>query len=207
LLETLACITIFIVSSISLALDYQEFKVNREISVTNLIIKLMASFIHGIFLYMTLYFVSVHAVANLVAELFKFADRDFYSDWWSAASYKKFFKKANHIVQNYTNKFLYCDFKRIFSRGLSKTLTFFVSGMFHDLAYFISLGTFVPGYTICMTAYGFYMAYFAKSDEKSRIFFYFLTITGLTSFYCSFQAFNYFVHIGGSNILELSFVL
>jgi sterol O-acyltransferase len=167
----------------------------------------MASFIHGIFLYMTLYFGTVHAVANLAAELFKFADRDFYSDWWSAASYKEFFKKANHIVQNYTNKFLYCDFKRIFSRGLSKVLTFFVSGLFHDLAFFISLGSLFPGYTICMTAYGFYMTYFAKSDEKSRIFFYFLAMTILTSFYCSFQALNYFVNIGGSNILELSFVL
>ena len=42
-----------------------------------------------------------HLYLNLTAELLRFGDRNFYEDFWNSKSAKVYYRKWNHVVQNW----------------------------------------------------------------------------------------------------------
>jgi sterol O-acyltransferase len=163
-LESLTFSTILLMIVISVALDEREFRGKFVISMSDLLSKLFINLLYGIPLTIAVYIGTFHSTVNYFADVFKFADRNFYSDWWNSGSYREFLRKSNGIVQSFTNQLLYQDFKEFFDRRVAKVLTFFVSGLFHDLIIFITLGFFVWGYIVIFTLYGFFTAYVWKGS-------------------------------------------
>lgn len=79
---------------------------------------------------------------NLFAELTRFADRQFYTDWWNGISFYDFSTRWNVPVHRFLQKHVYRELLDTFHRsvGTARFLTFLVSSLFHELVMFIMMG-------------------------------------------------------------------
>ncbi|XP_022240058.1 diacylglycerol O-acyltransferase 1-like [Limulus polyphemus] len=79
-----------------------------------------------------------HSCLNAVAEILRFADREFYQDWWNAETVNYFWQNWNIPVHRWAVRHLY---KPLVNRGFSKhhasISVFFVSAFFHE--YLVSI--------------------------------------------------------------------
>jgi sterol O-acyltransferase len=55
------------------------------------------------------HFLLLHVVQNIFGELTRFADRDFYGDWWNCRSFAVYYRKWNGIVHEFIHAYLYSD--------------------------------------------------------------------------------------------------
>lgn len=79
-----------------------------------------------------------HSGLNWLGELLRFADRDFYRDWWNADSVKAFWNRWNLPVHNWCLRHIYTPLVAMgFSKFLAQMAVFFVSAFFHE--YIMSL--------------------------------------------------------------------
>lgn len=80
------------------------------------------------------FFLLFQSFLNLVAEVSRFGDRQFYLDWWNAGSEGAYWRDWNKPVNNYCRRHIYIPLRR---RGWSKlaagNTVFFVSGVLHEL--------------------------------------------------------------------------
>ena len=80
-----------------------------------------------------------------MAEIMRFGDRQFYSDWWNAESVEDFWKTWNIPVHTWAVRHLY---KPLLSKGFSQLqaafIVFFVSAFFHE--YLVSVPLKMFGY-------------------------------------------------------------
>lgn len=80
------------------------------------------------------FFALFQSFLNLLAELTRFADRDFYQDWWNSGSLGTYWKLWNRPVSNYFRRHLYIPMlKRGFSTFQSSLSVFFVSAVLHEV--------------------------------------------------------------------------
>ncbi|VDN07347.1 unnamed protein product [Thelazia callipaeda] len=94
-----------------------------------------------------------HSFLNLVAELMKFADRQFYLDFWNAETLAVFWKTWNIPVHRWALRHIY---RPMLSNGFSKMnaacAVFFVSAFFHEYLVSIPLHMFRYWAYLCMMA-------------------------------------------------------
>ncbi|KAG2424572.1 hypothetical protein HXX76_014452 [Chlamydomonas incerta] len=75
-----------------------------------------------------------HLWLNVLAELTRFGDREFYKDWWNAATVGEYWKLWNMPVHKWLLRHVYFPAIRAgSSRFNAILLTFFVSAVFHEL--------------------------------------------------------------------------
>ena len=86
----------------------------------------------------------------IVIMLYRFADREFYSDWWNATSMDVFSRKWNKPVHNFLLRHVYAS---SISVGASKSaamfVTFLLSSLLHELVMAIVSGK-IRGYLFMM---------------------------------------------------------
>ncbi|KAI1285230.1 Diacylglycerol O-acyltransferase 1 [Halotydeus destructor] len=84
-----------------------------------------------------------HSTANFIGEVMKFADREFYRDWWNAHSVPYFWSNWNIPVHKWCLRHLY---KPLLIHGWSKfhasVAVFFVSAFFHEYLVSVPLKMF-----------------------------------------------------------------
>jgi diacylglycerol O-acyltransferase-1 len=79
-----------------------------------------------------------HSMMNLVGELLRFADREFYGDWWNSVSIQQFWKMWNIPVHRWAMRHVYLPLRaRGWHRGLATLVVFFLSAFFHE--YLVSI--------------------------------------------------------------------
>ncbi|CAO1631338.1 unnamed protein product [Sympodiomycopsis kandeliae] len=97
--------------------------------------------------YLLIFYIMFECVCNGFAELTRFADREFYQDWWNATSMDVFSRKWNKPVHSFLLKHVYAS--SISSFGFSKTsamlATFLLSSFLHELVMAIVSGK-IRGY-------------------------------------------------------------
>lgn len=104
--------------------------------------------------YLLIFYLVFECVCNGFAELTRFADREFYQDWWNSASMDEFARKWNRVrcpltqpVHHFLLQHVYVTL--IFNLGISKhaasLLTFFLSSVLHEVVMIIVSGK-VRGY-------------------------------------------------------------
>ncbi|CAH7678543.1 MBOAT, membrane-bound O-acyltransferase family-domain-containing protein [Phakopsora pachyrhizi] len=85
--------------------------------------------------YLLIFYIIFECICNFFAELTRFADRDFYSDWWNSTSFDEFSRKWNKPVHSFLLKHVYRS--TIESYGLTKieatVLTTLLSSLLHEL--------------------------------------------------------------------------
>lgn len=86
-----------------------------------------------------------HATLNLMAEVLRFGDRQFYKDWWNAESVAYFWKNWNIPVHNWCVRHLYVPLlKKGYSKMTVMSVVFVVSAFFHE--YLVSVPLKMFGY-------------------------------------------------------------
>ncbi|EPX71750.1 acyl-coA-sterol acyltransferase [Schizosaccharomyces octosporus yFS286] len=95
-------------------------------TVTYLMFPFMLSFL-------LVFWVIFEGICNFSAEITRFADRNFYDDWWNCWTFDQFARTWNKPVHYFLFRHVYSPFNNIFSKLTSTTLTFFVSSVLHEL--------------------------------------------------------------------------
>lgn len=73
-------------------------------------------------------------VLGFFAEVTRFADRQFYSDWWNSLDWLEFSREWNIPVHNFFRRHVYSASRGVkLSRGAATAVTFFVSACAHEL--------------------------------------------------------------------------
>ncbi|SOV01898.1 related to acyl-CoA sterol acyltransferase [Ustilago sp. UG-2017a] len=92
--------------------------------------------------YLLIFYIMFECICNCFAELTRFADREFYLDWWNATSMEVFSRKWNKPVHSFLLRHVYAS--TIAAWGLSKSmamfLTFLLSSLVHELVMAIVSG-------------------------------------------------------------------
>jgi len=87
-----------------------------------------------------MFFLIFHAWTNFHAEITRFADRRFYSDWWNAGNLAEYWRKWNYPIHNWLVMHIhYPMIRRGWSPEMSKLITFLVSAIAHE---YVVVGTF-----------------------------------------------------------------
>jgi diacylglycerol O-acyltransferase-1 len=80
------------------------------------------------------FFALFQSALNALAEVMRFADRDFYADWWNAASVGAYWRMWNKPVYTYMKRHVFSPLRaRGCSPFLSSFLVFFLSAVLHEL--------------------------------------------------------------------------
>lgn len=72
-------------------------------------------------------------VLGAFAEITRFADRQFYSDWWNSCDWLEFSREWNIPVYHFLRRHVYFSAKTYSGNGLAMTLTFLISALGHEL--------------------------------------------------------------------------
>ncbi|KAF9360406.1 hypothetical protein BGX26_009531 [Mortierella sp. AD094] len=92
--------------------------------------------------YLLIFYIIFECICNAFAELSRFADRNFYDDWWNCTNLDEWARKWNKPVHNFLLRHVY--FSSIESFHLSKAnaamATFFLSSCVHELVMMIVTG-------------------------------------------------------------------
>lgn len=85
-------------------------------------------------IFLLVFLVIFEYVLGAFAEITRFADRQFYSDWWNCLDWLEFSKTWNLPVHNFFRRHVYSASRGVkMSRPAATAITFLVSGLAHEL--------------------------------------------------------------------------
>ncbi|CAH1957689.1 unnamed protein product [Acanthoscelides obtectus] len=92
------------------------------------------------------FYLMLHAVQNLFAELLRFGDRMFYKDWWRSTTYQQYYKTWNVIVYDWLRSYIFKDLYYLTNGNttVAKLTVFVVSAIVHEWILTYMLGFFLP---------------------------------------------------------------
>ncbi|XP_021956008.1 diacylglycerol O-acyltransferase 1 [Folsomia candida] len=89
------------------------------------------------------FYLFFHCYLNILGELLRFADRDFYQDWWNAPDIDTFWRTWNSPVHRWAVRHLYIPIiKQTNSKFFAVSTTFFISAFFHEYLVSVPLRTY-----------------------------------------------------------------
>eukprot|EP00455_Lapot_gusevi_P025223 TRINITY_DN2647_c0_g1_i4.p1 TRINITY_DN2647_c0_g1~~TRINITY_DN2647_c0_g1_i4.p1 ORF type:complete len:384 (-),score=71.65 TRINITY_DN2647_c0_g1_i4:110-1261(-) len=98
-----------------------------------LVMSLFNTSLPAILVFLVGFFGILHCWMNFWAELTRFADRQFYEDWWNSTSWSTYYRKWNVVVHDWLYAYAYLDIMRC---GLGKTASmifcFVFSAIIHE---------------------------------------------------------------------------
>lgn len=172
-------------------------EMNKDLfSLTLGIFKVM---IPGIGVSFLAFFLLLHCWMNAFAELTRFADRHFYSDWWNSTNWAMYYRKWNFVVHHYIHRhiFLECMLTLKMRKTTAMILTFLISAIIHEYAVAVALGFYKPILFIMFMFPGVLFIPLTKSYKGSRgwnVFMWAMLIVGhgmLFGLYARAWHFNY----------------
>lgn len=90
--------------------------------------------------WLTIFYLVFHAATNFFADITRFADRRFYSDWWNAGNLGEYWRKWNHPINHWLGRHVYLPLVRLgINSEVARLLTFLVSALAHE---YIVIGAF-----------------------------------------------------------------
>ncbi|KAF1925527.1 sterol O-acyltransferase 1 [Didymella exigua CBS 183.55] len=72
-------------------------------------------------------------ILGAFAEITRFADRQFYADWWNSCDWLEFSREWNIPVHHFFRRHVYSASKNHLSRPLATLITFLISALAHEL--------------------------------------------------------------------------
>ncbi|GJJ73308.1 sterol O-acyltransferase [Entomortierella parvispora] len=85
--------------------------------------------------YLMIFYIIFECICNAFAELSRFADRNFYEDWWNCVSFDEWARKWNKPVHHFLLRHVYDSSIESFhlSKSNAALATFFLSSCVHEL--------------------------------------------------------------------------
>jgi sterol O-acyltransferase len=107
----------------------------QEITAGSLVLAIFSCMMPGILCFLCGFYCLLHSWMNASAEMLKFADRMFYTDWWNATSFPNYYRTWNIVVHDWLYTYIYKDMCEHVLKG-HKTLpmltVFAISAIFHE---------------------------------------------------------------------------
>lgn len=114
---------------------------------------------------------------NFTAELTRFADREFYKDWWNSTSYSVYYRKWNMPIHDWVHTYLYRDVKAVTgSKVVAALPVFALSSVLHEFHLAAALGFYAPIFLLLFGLIGSVM--FSVRPKKTGLAQMF-TVTGV----------------------------
>ncbi|EGC33489.1 hypothetical protein DICPUDRAFT_154444 [Dictyostelium purpureum] len=96
--------------------------------------RIMKLSLPNLYVWLLGFYVFFHLYLNIVAEITRFGDREFYRDWWNSTGLDYFWRTWNMPVHHWMVVLIYTPMRRRgFSKNLGYFMCFFVSAIFHEL--------------------------------------------------------------------------
>lgn len=83
--------------------------------------------------FLLVFLVIFEYICGAFAEITRFADRQFYADWWNSTDWLEFSREWNIPVHNFFRRHVYSASRASMSRPIATGVTFFVSALAHEL--------------------------------------------------------------------------
>ncbi|GLT47797.1 hypothetical protein SLA2020_214600 [Shorea laevis] len=88
----------------------------------------------NLYVWLCMFYCFFHLWLNILAELLRFGDCEFYKDWWNAKTVEEYWKMWNMPVHKWMVRHIYFPCLRNgIPKGLAIFIAFFVSAVFHEL--------------------------------------------------------------------------
>eukprot|EP01065_Artemidia_motanka_P044818 TRINITY_DN643_c0_g4_i3.p1 TRINITY_DN643_c0_g4~~TRINITY_DN643_c0_g4_i3.p1 ORF type:complete len:506 (+),score=161.24 TRINITY_DN643_c0_g4_i3:104-1519(+) len=102
--------------------------------------RLLKLVVPNLYVWLVLFCGLFHSWLNLVAEVTRFGDRQFYQDWWNATSFREYWQKWNLPVRDWFRAHVYRPLRR---KGVGKSVVvlvvFLISGALHEFVTVVPL--------------------------------------------------------------------
>lgn len=88
----------------------------------------------NLYVWLCMFYCFFHLWLNILAELLRFGDREFYKDWWNARTVEEYWRMWNMPVHKWMVRHIYfpCLRNKI-PKWAALLISFFVSAVFHEL--------------------------------------------------------------------------
>lgn len=94
-------------------------------------------------LWLIFFYLTFHSYLNIIGEVLRFADRDFYGDWWNATNINDFWRSWNLPIHRWAVRHLYLPMiGQRWSRKLAAGAVFLLSALFHEYLVSVPLRMF-----------------------------------------------------------------
>jgi sterol O-acyltransferase len=173
----------------------------KPLSYDELIAITFWSYMCGTLMLAVIGYAYVHCWHNGQAELLRFADREFYKNWWSASDAFRWMSVWNLPVQRWLTEYVYKPAAPVIgNRVLTVVLIFLVSGLSHDYILSFTMGFFVPVF-MCVFAIivpsipvilliAKYWKYIPTPNTNTNTFMIYIFAFGAVSMYSSIEYFS-----------------
>ncbi|BFZ13484.1 hypothetical protein BsWGS_16523 [Bradybaena similaris] len=114
-----------------------------EMEIFKMLERLLKLSIPNHLIWLVFFYWYFHSSLNVVAELLRFADREFYKDWWNAETVSEFWQNWNIPVHRWATRHIYKPLlRRNVSRLTASTVVFLFSAFFHEYLVSVPLRMF-----------------------------------------------------------------
>ncbi|KAK9275178.1 hypothetical protein L1049_022439 [Liquidambar formosana] len=88
----------------------------------------------NLYVWLCMFYCFFHLWLNILAELLRFGDREFYKDWWNAKTVEEYWRMWNMPVHKWMVRHIYFPCLRNgIPKGVAVVIAFLVSAIFHEL--------------------------------------------------------------------------
>lgn len=130
------------------------------------------------------FYAMFQAGLNALAELMRFGDREFYSDWWNCSDVRSYWTSWNKPVSSYMKRHVYTP---LIARGMGQTMAATITFLFSAILHEVLVG--VPTHNIIGVAFAgmaFQIPLIILTDRFRRIKGYYGQLIGNLIFWSSF---------------------
>ena len=136
-LVEVACLSVFIwLASAQYAAPVlrNSLKKMATLDIASIIERLMKLSTISLVIWLAGFFAVFQSVLNALAEVMRFADREFYTDWWNSPSVGAYWRTWNKPVYHFMKRHIYSPLVgRGWSSNTASAMVFVFSGILHEL--------------------------------------------------------------------------
>ncbi|KAN0025440.1 hypothetical protein ACTFIU_003701 [Dictyostelium citrinum] len=131
---SLSLLILWMVNQYMLPLVQNSIEPLEKIDIVLIVERIMKLSLPNLYVWLLGFYVFFHLYLNIVAEITRFGDREFYRDWWNSTGLDYFWRTWNMPVHHWMVVLIYTPMRRRgFSKNMGYFMCFFVSAVFHEL--------------------------------------------------------------------------
>ncbi|KAN0032974.1 hypothetical protein ACTA71_011181 [Dictyostelium dimigraforme] len=131
---SLSLLILWMANQYMLPLVQNSIEPLEKIDIVLIVERIMKLSLPNLYVWLLGFYVFFHLYLNIVAEITRFGDREFYRDWWNSTGLDYFWRTWNMPVHHWMVVLIYTPMRRRgFSKNMGYFMCFFVSAVFHEL--------------------------------------------------------------------------
>lgn len=137
------CAVIFMMEQWCFPVVKNSFVSMQERNWLHLFERVLKLSVPSLAIWLSIFYAFFHLWLNILAEILRFGDREFYRDWWNATTMSYYWRTWNIPTHNWLVRHVYMPALRHgCSKQIAAALVFFFSAVFHEFIISVALQTF-----------------------------------------------------------------